>query len=265
MTGAATGTTAQAPLTMNAGGSATVQIGTSISMAATKYGLSVQATRDSFSATIPITVTISVSNFTMTSAQSALKISAGATGQFSASVTHHGVFNSAVSLAWAGLPTGVTASLSKSTLAAPGDGTVATTFNVAYSTTPGTYTVTLTGSGGGIRQSVPLTLTIGPGPSLTLKVTTPVSPMVVKPGQSYTLSIICAAVTGNFSSPLALSITGAPAGITTKLSASTMTTTSVVQLQITAAQSITAASFTLNLTASSGGFTTSTPIPVTID
>ncbi|HWF48953.1 MAG TPA: hypothetical protein VG168_18230, partial [Bryobacteraceae bacterium] len=61
MTGAATGTTAQAPLTMNAGGSATVQIGTSISMAATKYGLSVQATRDSFSATIPITVTISVS------------------------------------------------------------------------------------------------------------------------------------------------------------------------------------------------------------
>jgi uncharacterized membrane protein len=99
----------------------------------------------------------------MTSA-SALKITAGATGQASATVTHHGVFNSAVSLAWTGLPAGITTSLSKSSLAAPGDGTVTTTFNVARSATPGTYTVTLTASGGGIKQTAPLSLTIAAAP-----------------------------------------------------------------------------------------------------
>ena len=162
VTGAPAGTTATpTAVSMAATGSASVDgEQTPSPLAATSYTLSVKATSGAFTATIPVAVTITASNFTLTTDQSALTITAGLTAIVHETVTHHGVFGSPVALTWSGLPTGITASPASYSLAAPGDATVATTFKVASTVTAGAYTATLTASGGGITQTVPLKFTI---------------------------------------------------------------------------------------------------------
>jgi hypothetical protein len=127
-------------------------------MAAASFNLSFKATSGTFTSTLSIPVVVSANSFTLTSAQSAVTIKAGATGQVSVTTAHLGVFNSAINLTWT-LPTGVTATGVK-VVAAPGDATVVTTFTVSSTAKTGTYTATLSALGGGITQSVPISLTI---------------------------------------------------------------------------------------------------------
>ena len=169
VTGAPKGVTAQiGNASLAAGGNTTVQAVTPITMAATSFSLTVTATSGSFSKSVPITVNVAASTFTLTPAQTTLSINAGATGTLSVKSAHTGIFNSAVSLAWSGLPTGVTASVAPASLAAPGDGTPVTTFTVGSSVTPGTYSATLTATGGGITQTLPISLTVLTAPSCVM-------------------------------------------------------------------------------------------------
>jgi uncharacterized membrane protein len=260
-----TATTSSNSLTV-ATGSVTLQVATPITLAATSFNLSLAASSGSFGSTLTIPVSITASNFTLTAAQAALSIYTGGTGTASVTTLHHGIFNSAVSLAWSGLPNGVTAALAKATIAAPGDATVATTFNVASTTTPGTYNATLTATGGGITQTIPLTLTIATQPACTLAATYATTPMVMIAGNSYTIPVTCGSVKGTFPAPLNLTLTGAPAGITAALSAGTITAGGNAQVTVTLPQTTPAT--TLNLTlqaaASSVGFTQTLPITAAI-
>jgi len=267
LTGARTGVTAQAAAaTIAAGAKVAVQIATPQSMAAASFKLSLTATSGSFTQSVPISVEVSASNFTLSAAQSAMSITAGTSGQISVSSIHHGLFSSPVSLSWAGLPGGVTASLARSVFAAPGDGTAATSFAAAANTAPGTYAVTLTATGGGLTQSVPVTLTIAPAPTCTLGTAYPasLSSLAVAAGQSASAQVSCSAVQGVFSSPLTLSLTGMPSGVTAKAATSTMPAGGSVTVTVSAAQGMPASNFTLLFTAASGNFTTSLPIAVSV-
>lgn len=117
------------------------------------FNLSLTATSGTFTTTVSVAVAVAANSFTVTPAQTALSIKTGATGQATAAITHLGVFNFAVALSWTGLPSGVTAVLSKSALSAPGDGTGVTTFNVASAAKLGAYSATLTATGGGVTQT----------------------------------------------------------------------------------------------------------------
>ena len=128
------------------------------SMAASTFNLSLKATSGSFTETLSIPVVVSANSFTLTAAQSAITIKAAATGQVSVTSAHVGVFNSAITLSWT-LPSGVTAAGSK-IVSAPGDGIVVTTFTVASTAKAGTYSATLTAIGGGVTQTLPVSLTI---------------------------------------------------------------------------------------------------------
>ena len=101
-----------------------------------------------------------MNNFNLTTAQSALTIKQANSGQVSATTIHLGSFNSSIGLAWSGLPAGVTLGVAPSAMLSPGDGTTTTTFGVSSGAKAGVYTVTLTASGGGVTQAIPVTLTI---------------------------------------------------------------------------------------------------------
>jgi len=144
---------------MDPGGSVTVQVTTVSTMSTSAFNLSLKLTSGSFTKTVPIAVTVNANRFSLTAEGAVGLIKAATTGQVTVNTAHVGVFNSDLSLSWV-LPAGVTATFSKS-VPAPGDGTIVTTFAVAATAKPGTYTATLSAAGGGQSQSLPISLTIG--------------------------------------------------------------------------------------------------------
>jgi PKD repeat protein len=175
------------------------------------------------------------------------------------------MFSSPVYFSWSGLPTGVSVSLTKPALPAPGDGATTTTFIAAASTTPGTYTATLTAIGGTLTQTVPVALTIRPAPSCSLTVNYPASPMVITAGQSSTIPVTCSGVQGSFNAPLSVSLTGSLSGVTAKLSAPTIAAGGSLTVQLTTLQSVSTSTLSLSLTASGSGFTKTVPISATVN
>ncbi|HXJ96596.1 MAG TPA: hypothetical protein VMT20_27470, partial [Terriglobia bacterium] len=93
------------------------------------------------------------------------------------------------------------------------------TLTVGSSTAVGTYSITVTGSGGGLQQSVTATLTVTAGPSFTLSAS-PASVSVL-PGNQGT-STLTTTVSGGFNNAITLSASGAPTGTTVSFSPSTI-------------------------------------------
>jgi hypothetical protein len=65
-----------------------------------------------------------------------------------------------VALSASGLPSGVTASFSPSSIAAPGSGTSTVTLTASSSAAAGAYIIAITGTGGGLTQTTTVSLTV---------------------------------------------------------------------------------------------------------
>ena len=151
-------TTKLAAPTMTAGGSVALTISTVQTMAAASFTLSLKATSGTFTSSLSIPVAVAADSFTLTAAQSALTIKLAATGQTeceyrapgSLQFCRHSHLDTSCRVTSAG----------SKVVAAPGDGAIVTTFTVSSTAKTGTYNATLTAIGGGITQTVPVSLTI---------------------------------------------------------------------------------------------------------
>lgn len=99
-------------------------------------------------------------DFVLSTSPGSLSVNQGGTASTTVSSATAGGFNSAVSLSVSGLPTGVTASFSPTSIVAPGSGSSTLTFSASSTATTGTFNVTVTASGGGITHTAPVTLTV---------------------------------------------------------------------------------------------------------
>ncbi len=114
--------------------------------------------------TIPLTVNAATSpNFAISASPASLSVADGSTGTSTISTTVSGGFNSAVSLSASGLPTGVTAAFSPTSIAAPGSGSSTLTFSASSTAVAGTSTITINASGGTVSHSTTVSLTITSG------------------------------------------------------------------------------------------------------
>ena len=98
--------------------------------------------------------------FSIVASSPALTVSPG--GSVTATVTaaiFQG-FSSAVALTVSGLPAGITASFTPSSIAAPGSGTAMLRFTASATAAPATATVTITGTGGSLTETAGLALTV---------------------------------------------------------------------------------------------------------
>jgi hypothetical protein len=102
-------------------------------------------------------------DFTISASPTSLNVAPGASGTSTISTTVSGGFNSSVALSASGMPSGVTASFSPTSIAAPGSGSSTLTLTVGSAVAAGTYSITVAGSGGGNTHTSTVSLTVTGG------------------------------------------------------------------------------------------------------
>lgn len=99
-------------------------------------------------------------DFIVSTSPSTLSVAQGSSGTSKISTTVAGGFNSSIALSVSGLPSGVTASLSPTSIAAPGNGSSTLTFNASSTAATGNFNATVTASGGGITHTATVALSV---------------------------------------------------------------------------------------------------------
>jgi len=105
-------------------------------------------------------------DFSISASPTSLTIQQGSSGSSTITVTSINGFNQPVQLSVSGAPSGVTATLSPSQVTPPAGGTATSTLTVSVATTatPGSYTLTVTGTSGALAHSTYITLEITTAP-----------------------------------------------------------------------------------------------------
>jgi uncharacterized membrane protein len=204
-------------------------------------------------------------NVMVSASPSSLSVTQGGSATSSIATTISGGFNSAVSLSVSGLPSGVTASFSPASIAAPGSGNSTLTFTASSTATAGTVNVTVTASGGGVTRTTTIALTVNAAatPSFTLSAS-PTSVSLVQ-GSSGS-STISTTVSGGFNSAVALSVSALPTGVTAAFSPSSIAApgSGSSTLTFTASSTATTGTVSLVVTATGGGLTQTTSVSLTV-
>ena len=112
-------------------------------------------------------------DFILSASPGSVSVAQGGSGSSTISTAAAGGFNSAISLSVAGLPAGVTATLTPGSITAPGNGSSTLAFTASSTAATGTFNATVTAAGGGITHTATVALTIaaaGGGGSTTTQV-----------------------------------------------------------------------------------------------
>jgi hypothetical protein len=104
--------------------------------------------------------TTATPDFALSASPAALTVAPGNAGSSTITTTVSGGFSNAVALSAAGQPSGVTVAFSPTSIAAPGAGTSTMNITVGASVAPGTYPITVTGTGGATTHTTTVTLTV---------------------------------------------------------------------------------------------------------
>jgi hypothetical protein len=156
------------------------------------------------SATIAVTVTAAPS-FTISAAPANVSVATGATATSAINVELHNGFTGKVSLTASGLPSGVTASFSATTI----------TFSAAGSAAAGNTNITVTGTSGALTNTTSINLAVLPRADYSLSAA-PSSLSVVQGTTG--AGVIRIVPTNGFSGTVSLTASGLPSGVTATFS-----------------------------------------------
>jgi len=204
-------------------------------------------------------------DFALTASPTTVSVAQGGTKTATISTTVSGGFNSAVSLSASGLPAGVTASFSPTSIAAPGSGSSTLTFTASSTATTGTSTVTINASGGGVSHSTTVSLTVSATATPDFAVSASPASVSVAAGSSGT-STVSTTVSGGFNAAVSLSASGLPSGVTAAFSPTSIAApgSGSSTLTFTASSTAAAGTSTITINATGGGVSHSTTVSLTI-
>ena len=161
----------------NTGPGSTVNLSVSsiVSMTGGTYNLSYSVSGSGFSKSLTLPVTIVAQNIlTLTASQMEVVMKPGTSSPVTLTTVALGSFKSAIAFTTT-LPTsvsGLTVTLSKTSLPSPGSGTVVATINAASSVPSGNYAVQIAAIGGTCNESVYLSVVVANGPGFTFTINT---------------------------------------------------------------------------------------------
>ncbi|MGA2887460.1 MAG: FG-GAP-like repeat-containing protein [Terracidiphilus sp.] len=235
-------------------GSSLLTLAASSSASIGNSTLTITGTSGSLTATTTLTLGVYAPTFTI-SGPGSLSIGQGTSTTIYTSVNPQYGFAGSVNLSASGLPSGVTASFSPN----PATGSSIMTLTVDSSTTVGQYTVTITGTSGGLTASTTFSLGIY-APSFTLYDSTYILSMNEGSTATSTVSVF---PQYGFTSGVSLAASGLPSGVTATFSPNPATSSSLMTL--TASNSVSPGIAAVTITGTSGSETATTPISLTIN
>ncbi len=173
----------------------------------------------------------------------------GANTTVAVTVARNEGYSAPIALSVEGAPSGVTATFSPATLPA-GNTATNLTLAVGASATPGSYSLTIRGHGTGVSdQTASLALSVTPAAGFTMAVS-PTSVSVTQ-GAAVTANVTLTRV-GGFADPVALSVSGAPAGVTAVVAPANATGTAA-SVSVNATTDAVPGTYTLTLRGSATG------------
>ncbi|MBZ5662476.1 MAG: hypothetical protein LAO08_18900 [Acidobacteriia bacterium] len=184
-------------------------------------------------------------DFSLSASPSSLTIAQGASGTSTITTTPQNGFAGSVALAVSGLPSGVSASFTGSTL----------TLSASSSAAPGTSTVTITGTSGSLTHTTTVSLTVAAAAAPNFSLSASPSSLTIAQGASGTSAISTTPQNG-FAGSVALAASGLPSGVSASFTASTLT--------LSASSAAAAGTSTVTITGTSGSLTHTTTVSLTV-
>jgi hypothetical protein len=235
--------------------SSTLSVTTSASTPAGTYTLTITGTSGTLTHNATVTFVVNApTDFTLAASPSSQAVQPGGSTSFSITIADTGGFTGQVTLGVSGLPSGAGGSF------APNPASTSSTLSVTTSaSTPiGGYTLTITGSSGGLTHTTSVTLVVG-NPDFSLSAS-PQS-QTVQPGGSTSYSVAINP-TGGFTGQVTLSVSGLPSGASGSFAPNPASTSSI--LSVTTGTSTPTGGYTITITGASGTLTHSTAISLTV-
>ncbi|HME05731.1 MAG TPA: S8 family serine peptidase [Bryobacteraceae bacterium] len=198
-------------------------------------------------------------DFTMLAAPAVLSIAPGGSASTQISVEDFDGFSGAVTLSASGVPPGVTASFSNTSIS--GAGSVTLTLTTSATTVPGTYPITVLGSSGGLSYTVVVDLIVNP-PDYTLSAA-PASLTVIA-GSSTTTMVSAAALNG-FSGVVTLTASGVTGGVTASFTPNSLSGSGASTLTFAAAANATPGVYPIAITGVSGALSHTAMVSLTVN
>lgn len=199
--------------------------------------------------------------FSLSANPNSVSVTQGTSGTSTITSTTTGSFNGAITLTASGQPSGVTVSFSPTSIT--GAGTSTMTMAVGSSVAPGTYTITVTGTSGSITETTTATLTVTAAGSFSLKASP--GSITIAPGSSGKVKVT-STVSGGFNAAVSFKASGAGTGVHVTVSPSSLAApgSGSVAVQIKVASTAKSGTQTITITGSGGGQAHTTTITLTI-
>jgi len=207
-------------------------------------------------------VTVMVASFTVSASPSSLTVAQGNQGTSQITTTVSGGFNYPISLSATGMPANTTVGFNPQTIPAPGAGTSTMTVTVGNNTPAGTYPIAVTGSGGGLMQTVTVSLTVTGGGGFTLAVT-PTSLSLPQNSRGF---VAATTRINGFNNSIILAATGVPSGVTMTFNPATIPAPGVGNstINIVVFSTTQAGIYPITISATGGGIKQTATLTLTI-
>ncbi|MEO8372733.1 MAG: kelch repeat-containing protein, partial [Candidatus Solibacter sp.] len=167
-------------------------------------------------------------DFTIGATPSSRSVVAGSNAGYTVTVGGLNGFAASVGFSVSGMPIGITAAFSPTTVA--GSGTSALTLTTTATVSPGTYPLTLTASSGTLSHTANISLTVTAAPDFTIGATPSSRSVVAGSNSGYTLTV--GALNG-FAASVGFSVSGMPIGVTAVFSPTTVAGSGTSALTLT--------------------------------
>jgi len=226
---------------IKANSAATVSFQVATTAAPGVYPIAITGTSGSLVQSTTVNLTIPTPTFSLAASAGSVAVTEGLSGTLRLSTAAAGGFAAPVQFSASGQPSGMSVSFSPATVTGAGTSTVS--FLVGATVAAGSYPVMLTGSSGSLQQSVTVTVNVA---TAAFSITPSATTLTLLQGATGSVTLT-GTVTGVLNGPIALSLSGAPAGVTASLSSSSLTPPGSVTISV-ASGAVAAGSYPLFIT-----------------
>ena len=248
------------PVSVTAGGSSTMSVSVGSSAPGT-YSITVTGTGASATHTTTVGLTVvaaAASDFSLSASPSSLSAPQGGSGGSTISTAVTSGSAQTVNLSASGQPSGTTVSFSPASVTAGGSSTM--TVNVGATTAPGSYTITVTGTGTSATHTTPVGLTVS---AADFSIAASPNSLSIALGSSDG-STISTAVTSGAAQTVGLSANGQPAGTTVSFSPASIAAGGSSTMTVDVGASTAPGSYTITVTGTGASATHTTTVALIV-